>query len=360
MGIFKTSTVATSSPRVSSFLVTQSSYGSPIKLIFGTSIVAPVMLDYIDFTAIAHTTTTSSGGKGGSITSSSTSYTYTVAVLLGLGEGTLTGTGSIWDGNTTTDAGSLGLTFFNGAIGGSGHYAYNTYSINEVFECNKTYTITLSDACSVSSVTYGGLNIPYTFSNSVLTFKTGGPGVYYTNYDTLTITYQTRTYVADTAGQQPWGYMVTNHSDRALSYSGTSYLAGVIDLGDSSSLPNYNIEVYGLCQSQQGTPTTTKVQQFAYEKTIEISNFSGNNYVEEYNGSGWIALDTRYYSVDQKKDSYGNYISGVYVYTFNFDDRTDGYDRADPFYLRIHYTAITASVSYAKQTLTLLILLIPF
>ena len=66
MGIFgSSSTVATSSPRISSFLVNQSTYGAPLKLIFGTTMVSGVLFEFQDFSAIAHTTTTESGGKGG-------------------------------------------------------------------------------------------------------------------------------------------------------------------------------------------------------------------------------------------------------------------------------------------------------
>ena len=106
MGIFKSTTVNISSPRVSSFAITQSTYGAPLKLIFGTAMVSPVLIDYDDFTAIAHTTTTSSGGKGGSVKSSNTTYTYTVATAMALGEGPLTGVGTIWSGSKVTDMGS--------------------------------------------------------------------------------------------------------------------------------------------------------------------------------------------------------------------------------------------------------------
>ena len=249
-------------------MVTTSTYNSPIKIVFGTTMIAPILIDYDDFTPIAKTTTSSSGGKGGSVKSSNTTYTYTVMALLMLGEGIITGTGNIWEGSKTTDASALGLTFFNGSI-----------------------------------------------------------------------------------AQSPWGYLLTNHPEKALTYSGTSYLAGIIDLGDSSSLPNFNIEVYGLCQSQQSAPSIVKVKQVAYIKVIEISNWSSNINVQEYvyGGSGgnyWTTINSRYYDIAQKKDSFGNNITGTYVYTFNFDDRTDGNDRDDPLYIRINYNAITASVSY--------------
>lgn len=45
--------------------------------------------------------------------------------------------------------------------------------------------------------------------------------------------------------QKPWAYTLGKHPDKALSYSGLAYMAGVIDLGDSGSMPNYNFEVVG-------------------------------------------------------------------------------------------------------------------
>lgn len=399
MGLFggHSSSVNTSTQRISSFQVNQSSYGSPVKLIFGTAMISGVLMDYQDFTAIAHTTTTTSGGKGGGggVTQTSTEYTYTVAGLVAMGEGKLAGVGKVWAGSKTTDIYSLGMTFFGGDI-----------------------------------------------------------------------------------AQAPWGYMLSKHPDHALTYSGTSYLAGVVDLGSSASLPNMNFEVYGLCQSQAppmyynntievpsqfrevdytdgngnfskqyyldttftlpnfsgivsingydpsgidpsslgvgnaiviglggnktinfikyevlsvdeystatiraysigysrnpspptlvvtwkstyyagaGTPTTQKMQQFAYTKEIEISNFQSNNLVQEYVFNpvtavgSWVALDSRYYTIEQAKDPYEQPIAGVYVYTFNFDDRDDGYHRADPIYLRIYYTATQASVDYTPE-----------
>jgi hypothetical protein len=102
-----------------------------------------------------------------------------------------------------------------------------------------------------------------------------------------------------------------------------------------------------------GTPTKNKMQQFAYTKEIEISNFESNRYVQEYvfnpaTGSGsWVTLNTRYYTVEQAEDSSGNAIADTYRYTFNFDDRDDGYHRPDPTYVRIYYTALQATVNYA-------------
>jgi hypothetical protein len=99
-------------------------------------------------------------------------------------------------------------------------------------------------------------------------------------------------------------------------------------------------------------PSNEKMQQFAYQKEIEISNFLSNNYVEEFvfdslSGTGsWQTLNSRYYTIEQSTDAEGNPKAGVYTYKFNFDDREDGYYRHDPTYIRIFYKAIAANVSF--------------
>lgn len=45
--------------------------------------------------------------------------------------------------------------------------------------------------------------------------------------------------------QGAWPYLTSKHPDKALPYTGLAYMAGVIDLGDSGSLPAYNFEVKG-------------------------------------------------------------------------------------------------------------------
>ena len=289
MGFFKTKVIRNSASRISAFAVNQSSYGASLNIVFGTATVAPVLIDYMDFTAIEHVET-QTAGKGGKTKSENVSYTYTVAVDMALAEGVCTGVGKVYADSKTTDLTALNLAFFNGYLCGYQKEANPIYSSLEMY----------------------------------------------------------------TKGEQsPWGYMVTKHPDHALAYSGVCHVAGVIDLGDSSSLPNLNFELHGLCTSAQGQPTNEKMQQFAFQKKIEISNFKSNNYVQEFvfdslSGSGsWVTLDSRYYSISQSTDQYGNAKPGVYTYTFNFDDREDGYYRADPTYIRIYYQAIEANITYA-------------
>lgn len=48
-----------------------------------------------------------------------------------------------------------------------------------------------------------------------------------------------------TAEQSPWSYLTGKHPDKALSYPNLAYMAGVINLGNSGSMPTYNFEVKG-------------------------------------------------------------------------------------------------------------------
>lgn len=163
-GLFgKKSTISTSDSKIGALQIQQSTYGIVITVAFGTNRLSGNLFDYVDFTAIPHTETTTSGGKGGGgVTQKNTTHTYSVAGIIGLAEGTCSGIRKIWKDKAITDLSSLGLTFFPGS-----------------------------------------------------------------------------------AGQSPWGYMLTKYPERALHYPQTAYVAGVIDLGSSASLPNLTFEMSG-------------------------------------------------------------------------------------------------------------------
>lgn len=50
----------------------------------------------------------------------------------------------------------------------------------------------------------------------------------------------------DGSQKAPWPYVQGKHPDKALTYENLAYMAGVIDLGDSGSMPDYNFEVRGM------------------------------------------------------------------------------------------------------------------
>lgn len=112
------STISHEDSRINGLQLQQSTYGCVIPVVFGTNRIAGNLLDYIDFTAIAHTTTQRSGGKGGGgVTSKETTYTYTAAVIIGLGEGPIPTIGKVWKSKESGTASGYGFSLFSGASG---------------------------------------------------------------------------------------------------------------------------------------------------------------------------------------------------------------------------------------------------
>lgn len=148
---------------IADFQINTASYGEVVPEILGTTRVSGNIIDYEDFTAHEHKTTTRTG-KGGGSKHTDISYTYTVAAAIALCEGPIAGIGKVWKDK-------------------------------EVYQ-------------------YPNENIQLTLFNGEV-------------------------------AQAPWPYMTSKHPDKALPYSGLAYMAGVVDLGDRGSLPQYNFEVYG-------------------------------------------------------------------------------------------------------------------
>lgn len=148
---------------IADFQINTASYGEVVPEILGTTRVSGNIIDYEDFTAHEHKTTTRTG-KGGGSKHTDISYTYTVAAAIALCEGPIAGIGNVWKDKEVYQYPNenIQLTLFNGAV-----------------------------------------------------------------------------------AQAPWPYMSSKHPDKALPYSGLAYMAGVVDLGDRGSLPQYNFEVYG-------------------------------------------------------------------------------------------------------------------
>lgn len=154
-------TISTSDTKVDTLKISSSSYGVAIPLVWGKTRISMNLLDYIDFTAIPHTTTTNSGGKGGGgVKQQNTTYTYTTALAMLLCEGEIDSIDNVWVGKNTTELDTANLSLFTG-----------------------------------------------------------------------------------TRPQTPWDYMTSKHPERALSYAGMAYVAGVFDLGDDANLPNFTFEV---------------------------------------------------------------------------------------------------------------------
>jgi hypothetical protein len=195
-------TIATTDPRIGSMQIQQSSYGTPIPLLYGKTRIAGNLIDYLDFVATPHTSTQSSGGKGGGVTTSNTTYTYSATVALGLCHGGASGEvsiGAVWQ------------------------------------DKNKFATlasVTGNASSPVNSAIGGGMTAMISALVAQLLTAAGG----WTIFD-------------GGASQAAWGFMSTYHADHALNYRGLAYLASANhQLSGIASLGNYSFEVRGLCR----------------------------------------------------------------------------------------------------------------
>ena len=161
--LFKGKSTTSRADMIADFQINTASYGEVVPEILGTTRVSGNIIDYEDFTAHEHKSTTRTG-KGGGSKHTNITYTYTVAAAIALCEGPIAGIGKVWRDKEIYQYPNekIELTLFNGE-----------------------------------------------------------------------------------AAQTPWPYMLSKHPEKALPYSGLAYMAGVVDLGERGSLPQYNFEVYG-------------------------------------------------------------------------------------------------------------------
>lgn len=93
------------------------------------------------------------------------------------------------------------------------------------------------------------VNTNYTYTAAVIFGLAEGPGSVgkvwtadgVSSLSTLNLTVFSGAY-----GQTPWSYTISKVPAKALPYSGLIYAAGVMDLGDSGSVPQLNFEVKGM------------------------------------------------------------------------------------------------------------------
>ena len=161
--LFRGKSTTSRADMIADFQINTASYGEVVPEILGTTRVSGNIIDYDDFTAHEHKSTTKAG-KGGGSKHTNITYTYSVAAAIALCEGPIAGIGKVWRDKEVYEYPNekIELTLFNGDI-----------------------------------------------------------------------------------AQAPWPYMLSKHPEKALPYSGLAYMAGVVDLGERGSLPQYNFEVYG-------------------------------------------------------------------------------------------------------------------
>jgi len=113
---FGSQTISTTEPKIGALSIQNSAFGLPITLFWGKTRMTANLIWYGDFTATAHTETTSSGGKGGGVESSNTSYTYSAAFMFALGEGVASSVDRVWSSKEKTTMAALGLTLLTGTL----------------------------------------------------------------------------------------------------------------------------------------------------------------------------------------------------------------------------------------------------
>lgn len=94
------------------------------------------------------------------------------------------------------------------------------------------------------------VNINYTYTVAVILGlcegKIDGIGRVWRNKDIFTYpSDEIELTLYDGSQHSPWSYTATKHPSKALTYDGLAYMAGVVDLGATSALPNFNFEVRG-------------------------------------------------------------------------------------------------------------------
>ena len=112
-------------------------------------------------------------------------------------------------------------------------------------------------------------------------------------------------------GQAPWPYVLSKHPEKALPYSGLAYMAGVVDLGERGSLPQYNFEIKGkLLETGDGVDVNPADYIVHVLKSIGIDdvNIDGLDHYREYCKAADILIST---PPDSKSSKAQNVINDI-------------------------------------------------
>lgn len=95
-----------------------------------------------------------------------------------------------------------------------------------------------------------GASVTYSYQTAVIIGLGHGPivgiGQIWKSKNTTTLAAEGMTFFTGTQSQTVWGYLTTNHANKALAYASEAYVAAsALDLGDSADISNYNFEVTG-------------------------------------------------------------------------------------------------------------------
>jgi hypothetical protein len=250
-GLIGGGNVSKAAPEASSIRVVTSSYGRPIPLAWGKVRLAPFLLWYNDFKAIA--TEQDVGGKGGT-SGTSVNYTYQAALMLGMCEGPVNSVPRVWKGKEDNKLATTAAQTYSkletafAPVGGGAVTLAAPGTILSVVEAYAGWG-------SGDSGTFYALTSPtdYTRSGNVITFNTG-------SFSGQPVTFQytyTKTAASDsplgdlgltlakgTFTQAAWTHLSANWPADAITYPGIAYVASpTFNLGSSSDVPNIGLEV---------------------------------------------------------------------------------------------------------------------
>jgi len=106
--------ISTTEPRINALKYEQSTFGAVKSVVYGTNRICGNIMDSVDFTAIAHTTSTPQGGKGGQQGPSNTTYTYKSRAVIGLCYGEIQGIKKVLVDDGIYSLSDFGLNLFKG------------------------------------------------------------------------------------------------------------------------------------------------------------------------------------------------------------------------------------------------------
>lgn len=111
----KNDAISTTEPRINALKYEQSTFGAVKSVVYGTNRICGNIMDSVDFTPIAHTTTAAQSGKGGQEGPSNTSYTYKSRAVIGLCYGEIQGIKKVLLDDGIYTLSDFGLNLFKGS-----------------------------------------------------------------------------------------------------------------------------------------------------------------------------------------------------------------------------------------------------